>query len=60
MERRCTLGEVIEEALQKSLTAKPAGGSRKPTRLTTFQGNGVQPGVDLDSSVGVLDVMEDR
>jgi hypothetical protein len=27
-------------------------------RLTTFKGGGVMPGVDLDDSAGLLEVME--
>ena len=59
MERNCTLGAVIEDALHKSLRQKrPA--SPGATRLSTFGGHGLQPGVDLDSSVGLLDAMEGR
>lgn len=57
--RRCTLGAVIEDALRKALLGE---GSRPgpvgKTRLTTFAGGGIQPGVNLDSNVELLDRME--
>jgi hypothetical protein len=60
MERNCTLGSVIEDALQKSLNRKSSRAARVPTRLPTFRGRGLQPGVDLDSTVSLLDAMEER
>jgi len=50
---------VIEDALRQSLAqrADPTG-SAAP--LPTFAGRGVRPGVDLDDSAGLLDVMERR
>ena len=53
-----TLTAVIEDALRESLAR-----SRKrplPTRaaLPTFRGNGLRPGVDLDDSASLLEVME--
>lgn len=53
-----TLTAVIEEALRLSLSQ-----SRLPRRsrveLPSFKGgNGLQPGVDLDDSAALLDLME--
>jgi hypothetical protein len=31
---------------------------RQPIRLQTFPGNGLQPGIDLESTDSVLDLME--
>jgi hypothetical protein len=31
---------------------------REPVRLPTFDGDGLQPGVDLDDSAALLDLME--
>jgi hypothetical protein len=55
-----TLTQVIQDALQQSLAqgTDPAGG--EPLRLPTFQGRGVRPGVDLDDSAGLLEVMDGR
>ena len=54
-----TLTKVIEDALRQSLAQRPshAGGA---VRLPTFGGRGVRPGVDLDDSAGLTDVMETR
>lgn len=58
LSRSCTLSQVIEDALLESLVAKPkdrAHDGFKP--IKTFRGNGVRPGVDLDSSASLLEVM---
>ena len=60
-ERRCSLRQVIEDALRvafaKGHKARPAGA---PKPLKTFNGSGVQPGIDLSSSSALLDAMESR
>jgi hypothetical protein len=59
LERNCTLGEVIEDALKISLLAKPK--SRRNAGfnpLKTFSGSGVQPGVDLYSNASLADLMD--
>lgn len=56
-----TLTEVIEDALRESLARhqqKPEDHRR--AQLPTFKGKGLQPGVDLDSSAALLDLMDDR
>jgi hypothetical protein len=60
-QRKCSVGEVIEEALRQTLlpVSKKQGAS-PPKPLKTFRGTGVLPGVDLVSSVSLLDSMEDR
>ena len=59
LERRLTLGQVIEEALRSSLISRPKGseGCRKP-KLVTYSGTGLREGVDLDSSASLLESME--
>jgi len=57
-ERGKTLNAVIEEALRASLAARPASSERVPIELPSFRGNGLQPGVDLDDSATLLDLME--
>ena len=54
-----TLTAVIEDALRMAMasggrTASPHG----PVVLPTFAGRGPQPGVDLDSNVALLDLIE--
>ena len=53
-----TLTAVIEDALRRALNdAKPSKGSDRP-KVPTFRGSGLQPGVDLDDTSALLDVME--
>ncbi len=50
---------IIEDAIRRALVPeKPA--PRKKIRLTTVGGKGVRPGVDLDDSASLLDLMERR
>ncbi len=53
-----TLTAVIEDALRESLARRPRGDTHKRVRLTTVGGKGLKPGVDLDDSAGLLDLME--
>ncbi|HYU48545.1 MAG TPA: ribbon-helix-helix domain-containing protein [Candidatus Limnocylindria bacterium] len=53
-----TLNAVIEDALRQALARSGESGERPPVEITTFRGNGVQPGVDLDDSAALLEVME--
>ena len=53
-----SLTAVIEDALRHALSRKPAKHPRKPVKLTTASGHGVQPGVDLDDSAALLAFME--
>ena len=53
LERRTTVGAVIEDALRAALL----GGSSRasaPFTLVTFRGDGVQEGVNLDQPSGLL------
>lgn len=56
-----TLTAVIEDALRQAF-ARPKGGEpRHPIELPTFRGDpaGLAPGVDLDDSAALLELMED-
>ena len=55
-----TLTKVIEDALRESLARGPRRPSRSDPRLPTFKGNGLQPGVDLDSNAALLDLMDEH
>ena len=59
-ERGQSLTSVIEDALREKLMRRK--GSAKPVKATlpTFRGRGLRPGIDLDHSAGLLDVMEER
>ena len=53
-----TLTAVLEDALRESLARQRTVAERKPVRLKTVNGDGVRPGVDLDDTAALLDVMD--
>jgi hypothetical protein len=53
-----TLTAFMEDALREVLRRRAPVAARHPTFLPTFRGGGLQPGVDLDDSAGLLDMME--
>ncbi|MGE5221609.1 MAG: CopG family ribbon-helix-helix protein [Omnitrophica WOR_2 bacterium] len=53
-----SLTAIIEDALRESLARQELSNPREPVRLVTFKGKGLLPGVDLDDSAALLDVME--
>lgn len=53
-----TLTAVVETALREMLSRRGKRGKRAHVRLPTFAGRGVRPGVDLDDSASLLDLME--
>ena len=55
-----SLGSVIEEALREKLARRRAPVDDRPVELPLFDGDGLQPGVDLDDSRGLLDRMEEN
>ncbi len=58
IQRKVSLTAVIEDALRESLARQNAAGQRPPVHLPTFRGKGLHPGVDLDDSASLLDLME--
>lgn len=53
-----SLTVVIEEALRETLSRQREFRERKRVTLTTFDGLGLLPGVDLDDSAMLLDLMD--
>jgi hypothetical protein len=53
-----SLTSIIEDALRESLARQRGSGRREPVRLVTFKGQGLLPGVDLDDSAALLDMMD--
>lgn len=53
-----SLTSVIEDALREMLSRQNAQKQRKPVKLPTFKGDGLQPGIDLDDSAALLEIME--
>ncbi len=58
--RKKTLSAIIEDALRELFARQQAATQREPVHLITFTGKGLQPGVDLDDSAAVSDVMYNR
>jgi plasmid stability protein len=52
-----SLSEVVADAVRRSF-APIAAPERVPIELPTFDGGGLQPGVDLDDSAALLELME--
>jgi hypothetical protein len=57
LERGTTLTAVIEDALRRAL-APGAVVASEDVELPTFRGDGLQPGVDLDDTASLLDLMD--
>ncbi|MFO1205343.1 MAG: hypothetical protein U1E63_06375 [Burkholderiales bacterium] len=57
-ESGCTLTSILEEALRETLARRRGASRRKPVRLKTAGGEGLCPGVDLDETASLLDLME--
>jgi hypothetical protein len=53
-----TLAAVIEDALRESLGRRDRRDHRAPPDLPVSVGGRLQPGVDLDDSAALLDLME--
>jgi hypothetical protein len=55
-----TKSDVLRRGLEalESLVRRPASRAPKPAALPVFEGGQLQPGVDLDDSAGLLDLME--
>ncbi|MEO8215633.1 MAG: DUF6364 family protein [Acidobacteriota bacterium] len=54
-----TLTSVIEEALQQTLRRRESLAARRPVRLPLHKGK-LRPGVDLNDSSSLLDLMDGR
>ena len=52
-----SLSDVVGDAVRSSF-ARIAAAERQAVQLPTFDGGGLQPGVDLDDSAALLDLME--
>ena len=53
-----SLTAVIEDALRSSLTPRATPKRARPA-LPSFRGDGLQPGVDLDDSAALLDLLDE-
>jgi hypothetical protein len=58
LEADTTLTEIIENALREALAKRRRKPSRKEFKLITYGKGGVYPGVDLDDTSALLDLMD--
>jgi hypothetical protein len=58
LEADTTLTEIIANALRESLSRHRRKGPRKEFKVITYGKGGVFPGVDLDDTSGLLDLMD--
>lgn len=54
-----TLASIVEDALRQAFSGAVATQEREPFRLVTFGGEQMRPGVDLDDSAGLLELLEE-
>lgn len=54
-----TLTELIEDALRAALSQGERSAVREPIVLPTYGSEGLRPGVDLDDSAALLDLMDE-
>jgi hypothetical protein len=55
-----TITAVIEDALRQKLGGSNERPERKPVRLPTTGGDGLQPGIHLDDSASLMDAIDHR
>jgi metal-responsive CopG/Arc/MetJ family transcriptional regulator len=53
-----TLAQLIEDALREALIRREHMGHRGRVRMITMKGTGTRPGIDLDNSHSLLEIME--
>jgi hypothetical protein len=58
LRRGKSLTSIIEDALRESLARQRGSEPRTLVHLPTFKGQGLLPGVDLDDSAALLDLMD--
>jgi hypothetical protein len=59
-EERTTLTALLEQALREMLARRKQRHDHVRVPLPSFKGEGLQPGVNLDDSSALLDLMEGR
>ena len=50
-----SLNDLISDAVRAALASRPTAG--RVSEVPTYRGHGLQPGVDLDDSAALLDLM---
>jgi hypothetical protein len=57
--RGTTLTAVIADALRAALAEPESGHTATSFQVPTFNGDGLRPGVDLDDTAALIDLMDD-
>lgn len=57
-ETKQSLTSLIEEALRELLARRHRKKKVVPLKLTTYKGYGLQPGIELDDSASLLELMD--
>ena len=60
LRHRKSLKAVIEDALQEMLARQNSSTARTPMQLTTVTGKGLAPGINLDDSAGLREIMDNN
>ena len=58
LETGCTLTKLLEQSLRETLARRKKRMPGKPVSLITVRGDGVLPGIDLDNSASLLEIMD--
>lgn len=58
LENDTTLTEIIGDALREALSRRRQSPPRKKFKIITYGEGGVLPGVDLDNTAALLDLMD--
>ena len=53
-----TMTDVIEDALRRAVAPEENSRIKRKVRLTTVNGKGARPGIDLDDTASLLDLMD--
>jgi len=59
VETHRTLSAVAEDAIRETLARIGERRTAAPVDLPTFRGRGVQPGVDIENSAALLDLLDE-
>ena len=57
-ESKMSLTALIEDALRELLSRRKKKSTESPLKLTTYKGHGLQPGIDIDDSASLLEIMD--
>ncbi len=58
LSRNISLTKLIEEALREKISTGQSKNRKQKVKIVTVNGNGLQPGIDIDDSALLLDIMD--